>query len=561
MIQGGLFRLTSILLLLFFYAGGSGLAATHDENTHKAASIAFLPFAIHAPAAQKKFTYLREGVRDMLASRLAAKTGIKIIDKNLIDTSITTSAGRLTAEQIGTLAGKIGADYVMAGSLTFMGAGVSLDARVFPIHPLKKAAPVNFYASAGQDEIITAIDKLAGDVAEKLFGQKRSAIATPPAPASPPQTAHPDREFLQSTPGSSPFINPLIINPAGIRGGGQFIKSQNLELALQAMDVGDVNGDGREEVVLGDKTKVFVYRRNGNKLTILKQIAMPGRYRIHAINLADLNGDGKKEIYISAADNTRPNSSAVEWRDGKPVYLFRNLSWYIRPLAVPGQKTILAGQQAAANGPLSPGIYRLTITKNRVTAKQRLEIPAAVNLFNFSYADLDGDGQAEIVAVNRHDNLLVLRQNGKLLWKSADHFGGTTRFIGGKPLSKSSNTQKYVDEERIYVPTRIMTADVNNDGRTDIIVNKNLSTASRIFRNLKSYPNGELHCLTWNGIALSDLWQTKKIDGYIADYQLRRNKEGKDGKLYIGLVLRSGWGDLISSSESTVLIYDLATVE
>ena len=99
--------------------------------------------------------------------------------------------------------------------------------------------------------------------------------------------------------------------------------------------------------------------------------------------------------------------------------------------------------------------------------------------------------------------------------------------------------------------------DVNGDGQQDVIINKNLSTSSRLFENMKNYPSGEIHALSWNGIALSELWRTKKIDGYIVDYLLRPAADKKSAELLVGLVLGSSSIDLFSDQTSTMLIYQL----
>ena len=65
--------------------------------------------------------------------------------------------------------------------------------------------------------------------------------------------------------------------------------------------------------------------------------------------------------------------------------------------------------------------------------------------------------------------------------------------------------------------------------------------------------------LTWNGIGLSEIWQTKKIDGYIPDFQFL-SMPGNDNtaRLYVGLVLRSsGWSGTFIDGDSTVLMYDV----
>jgi hypothetical protein len=98
---------------------------------------------------------------------------------------------------------------------------------------------------------------------------------------------------------------------------------------------------------------------------------------------------------------------------------------------------------------------------------------------------------------------------------------------------------------------------VNGDGLQDIIINKNLSSASRVLKNLKSYPSGEIHALSWNGLALTELWRTKKIDGYIVDYLLRPNPDQKGAELLVGIRLNTGALGMFSEQTSTMLIYQL----
>jgi hypothetical protein len=151
----------------------------------------------------------------------------------------------------------------------------------------------------------------------------------------------------------------------------------------------------------------------------------------------------------------------------------------------------------------------------------------------------------------------VLRAGGTVLWKSDEFYGGTTRFIGGTEGFGAAKASSQEGSARIYIPSRIIVYDVNGDGQQDIIINKNLSTSSRLFENMKNYPSGEIHALSWNGIALSELWRTRKIDGYIVDYLLRPNADKKGAELLVGLILGSSSFDLFAEQTSTMLIYQL----
>ncbi len=518
--------------------------------------VAILPFEI---LAAKDLAYLKEGVRIMLASRLAAGAGVAVVDRAAVDQALAGSGGSLAPGQVVQLGKQLGADYLITGNLTAMG-GVSLDAKV---HSVADGTVQTFFATAATEgEVITAVDKLSFDVAAKVFGaavpaSRAQAVAAVPALSqSPYQTVHPDRAFMSRNNGGG-YGSAPVLRQSGIGGRSGFVKTRNFKMNLQAMAVGDVDGDGHDEVILADAHKVTVYRRTDNRLVAVGGFTTINQYKIHSISLADLNHNGRDEIYVSAADTDSPNSMAVEW-DGKDFApIFKDVRWYVRALAMPGQGVILAGQQAAVTAPLRPGIFRLEVEGNALVKREQLTVPDSVNLFDFNVADLDGDGISEVIAIDQYDRLRVMRTSGKLLYKSDDHFGGTTRFIGGQKALGMVDSARKEDLGRVYVPSRIIIADVNLDGLPDVIVNKNLASASRVLTNAKTYPSGEIHALTWNGIGLTELWRTRKIDGYVADCQLRYLDDDHNAALYIGIVLSTGAFDSFSGQDSTVLRYHL----
>ena len=99
--------------------------------------------------------------------------------------------------------------------------------------------------------------------------------------------------------------------------------------------------------------------------------------------------------------------------------------------------------------------------------------------------------------------------------------------------------------------------DVNKDGISDVVVTKNISYV-RHLENFKAVKSSEIHAMSWNGIALSGIWQTRKIDGYVPDFQFLpvQDKENM-AKLFVGLELSRGWTGTFTKGESTILTYDI----
>ncbi|MBU4151878.1 MAG: VCBS repeat-containing protein, partial [Proteobacteria bacterium] len=510
------------------------------------------------------------GVRDMLASRLAAGAEVEIVPRTQVTQVLAGKPVPAEESALRLLGASLQADYVLSGSITALAGSLSLDST---LHSVKGDQPKTFYATAPrEEEIIAAIDTLSWQIAEQAFGKQRlattAAVSSLPAAGSgsdPYQTTHPDRLLIggQGAEGGSSILRPLGV----VTGALGFTKSQTFNYGLVAMEIGDVDADGQDEYVVASSRDVRVYRKVDNRFQKVGQVSLSNRFSIHCVSLSDLNNNGRQEIYVSAADAKEPRSLVIEW-DGKEfAHLADNVSWYLRVIEIPGEGKVLAGQKSGIKSIITKGVYRVDLSNGQVLKGDQLET-GGFNLFDFSYADLDGNGGLEVVGITQNDKLLVLTQAGKLLWTSDDYFGGTTRFIGGdspEDMNKDLEHGRY-EGEKIYIPARIVIRDMNNDGLPDVIINKNLSSASRILSRVRSYPSGEIHCLTWNGISLTELWRTRKIDGYISDYQLGQvqTEAAKDGKglsikseLNVGVILNSGGLNILSNADSAVLTFPL----
>jgi hypothetical protein len=386
-------------------------------------------------------------------------------------------------------------------------------------------------------------------------------VPAAPETAAPYQTAHPERAFMGAvTAGDS-----QVMQPGGFRNIQDFTMSQNFDFAAQGMDVGDVDGDGIDDIVIASLTQVHIYHRSGNKFNSFGIVTLSKSNRIHCISLADLNNNGRDEIYISTSDHTGPNSFAVEWQENDFAFLIKNTPWYIKAVNLPGQGMILAGQRAGHNQPLDPGVYQLTgeqggTAQDKLKKGQKLPLPREVNVFSFVMADIDGDGSEEIVFIDERDHLTVMRQGGKPMWRSSGLFGGSNRSIGKEIEPDVIHERNALQPEqygKVFVPSRIIAIDLNHDGLMDVVVNRNQLRWSPVFPNLKSYTAGHILGLSWNGISMTELWYTKKVDGYLTDYQFKTGPNDTNrAQLYVSLILPSGV-TLSSARESTVLMYEL----
>ncbi len=534
----------SLILIALAVFSMAGLSFAKAQKT-----IYISPFKVHA---QKDISFLEDAMRAMMASRLAANAGLVIVED------------------------KAQADFTLHGDITAIGNSLSINAKINASDGSRPEA--TYYASAAsENDIIPAVDILASDISQRSFSGKGHGIPTlvvqettpqnVTAPQNTPpantgfQTAHPDRAFLQPGQAGSGLIKPL-----GITGTHGFKKTRNLPISMQDLGVGDVDGDGDGDLIVASNNEIFAYQMTGTNIAPFGQITLPSSQKIISMELADLDDDGISEIYITSVNRSqRPNAMAVRWENNKFTYLFQNQRWFIKPVATPGRGKILVGQRAGIEYPMSEGIYELAVQDGELTSLSKLPVPANANVYNFAMADLDGDGVSEVIMLDESDKLHVTMTGGKQLWVGDDHYGGSLRYIGGNSITRKRggavkqpvNEENDADQDRTYIHSRIIITDVNNDNQPDVVINKNLSSASRIFKNFKAYPSGEIHALSWTGIGLTELWRTQKIDGYVASYDFIKAPGSTKAELYVGLIINSGWMDMLSAKDSTVLIYPL----
>lgn len=152
-------------------------AAEPAKPTH--ATVAILPIVVHSQADE---AYLRDGLADMLASRLGRSPGVSVI--RVDDPSKATTDAKAARQA----AQAVGADWVLFGSFTHFGEGASLDVKCVPVKSDDPAGVRSIFIQSGTlGEIIPRLDSLTSRVARHVTsgGQEEAA----PIKVAPEQAA------------------------------------------------------------------------------------------------------------------------------------------------------------------------------------------------------------------------------------------------------------------------------------------------------------------------------------------------------------------------------------
>ena len=343
-------------------------------------------------------------------------------------------------------------------------------------------------------------------------------------------------------------INPDFINAAQPLDRKTFWKSQQFSNEFRGMDIGDVNGDGLNETIIIDPNNILIYQKKGNEFKLIQQIPGKSYDNYVSLDVADINANGIKEIIVSSYNGQQVDSFIMEFRNGKFVTIASGLPFFMRVIDNASGIPLLLGQRRGMDKPFDTPIYEIVWQNGEYREGQKMRIPQGLSVYGLTLDKLGSSGEERIITLDDYDYICIYEKTDKplskvavvggsdeFIWKSEDVFGGSNTIIESM---KDSNAD--TDDPYHYINLRILTYDTNKDGKREIIIVKNLSSANRLFQRVKLFTSAEVYDLEWDGMGMVENWRTKKISGYVADYQFKDIDNDGENEVVLALVLSVG---------------------
>jgi hypothetical protein len=349
----------------------------------------------------------------------------------------------------------------------------------------------------------------------------------------------------------------------GAAGHPGFWMSEKLEHDIRGMDVGDVDNDGKNEIVIIDMSNIMIYRKEGNTLKLLQKIPGASHNQYLSVDVADIKGDGIKRIIVTSLFRNFPDSFVLEYKDGKYVKIASDLRWFLRVIEIDG-RSVLIGQEMGMNNPFENPIYEIVCKTGSCLQGRRMKIPEGLSVYGLAVAPMEKGGPRRIIALDGYDYLRVYEETDKsidrvdilgesraAIWKSTEVFGGSDNYFD-RTMSQLSPINPEDKDKMPYVNLRIINCGIGKEGRAELIVARNFSQERRWFENLRIFTSGEVYGLEWDGLGFAEKWRTKKIGGYVADYQIKAVDGSGKPSLVIGLVTS---GNLTWKPASAIAVF------
>lgn len=530
------------------------LIAARGGMADEPSRVVIVPFKIHA---DRDLSFLKQGILDMLTSRLSWENKVVVVSREETSETIKGLSEPLDEATARTLGTRLGASHVLFGSLTMFGNSVSLDGKMVDV--LQKRPTLTFFKQSSEiGEVIPQVNLFASEIQEKVFGRP---VAAPQQVAQVREGAdiyaHPEKLLSQGV-GAQAMISPgpsggFMDSDTSLRGEAVSPvswKSQNFKTVIMGIALGDVDGDGRNEVVFITDRELYVHRLENQRLLKIWEKEGDGSHKFIGVDVADVNGDGRAEIFVTSVRMPAqvPDSFVVEWDGSAFRTVSEGDSWYYRVINVPDRGPVLVGQRGRREDIFVPGVHELTWQHGGYGASQRLSLPKGVNVFGFAIGDVMNNGEQMIVAFDEEDHIRLFSSSGEEQWRSEEAYGGSMNYL------EHGDTADDL-KERLFLAQRIFIRDTDDDGKNEVIISSNKGMLGRLMAHFRRFSGGRIESLSWNSTGLAPDRHTPKVSGHISDYAVGDFDHDGSDEVVVTQVARLG--TVVTGASSSIIGYEL----
>jgi hypothetical protein len=357
------------------------------------------------------------------------------------------------------------------------------------------------------------------------------------------------------------------------RGGGNFagqeapridqiaLRSQELPFHAQAMAVGELTGDGTMKLAISDGQRVYIYDLTKTGIKEIWNYPGPGSDNVIAVDAADIKKSGVAQIYVTNYTQNGLRSYVLEYQNGKFVKILDELRMHFRVLEGPDGTPQLYGQEAGDDltvaNPFAGPVRRYTWQGNRLVGAEAVPLPKAFNMvFGFAVADLDKDGSSKVIILDRQDYLRVFDKAGSEIYRSSDHYGGSEIALEYYPEGSKNTAQNTggsaITPKQIMLQGRMYFVDLMGDGKRQLVLTRNTPSTGYAF-STRMYDKGKILGVTWDGLGMQTVWETRELPGYIADFALV-DPEGSGNRKLVLLVVQTNLMGMTKGRSSVVVL-------
>ncbi len=283
---------------------------------------------------------------------------------------------------------------------------------------------------------------------------------------------------------------------------GEPVMTFDLPFKAELVTTGDVEGDGKKEVIISTGDNLRVYSL-GVDLKFLWEIKGSASDNFIWLDSVDLNGDGKDEVVATS----RRNGGIVSYIygfTGSGFHLVWKGNYFVRRIG-----SGLAAQEYSASEGFKGRVVALKCASGGCVAGKPLSIPNGVNIYDF--IPMRGPSNENLILAYDDQGFLNLyNESGLRVWKSRKNTGGfITTFRKESPGGIVDRGEWAVKDRLIAMKKGVLVVD-----------RKPLSGVAKGL----GYMNSSIRSYWWNGFTMEQGEFVDGINGSLLDYALSGDK-------------------------------------
>jgi hypothetical protein len=322
----------------------------------------------------------------------------------------------------------------------------------------------------------------------------------------------------------------------------KFIDKDQFPYEIVDFDVGDLNGDGKNEYVLIDRYRVMVYKLKKGKLQKIGQLRKrKGIDRFLGVDVGDINGNGRDEIFVTNQKGDTLESFALEQQLGKKGFkhVWKDANLYFRIIRPFGAKPTLLSQSTGFEAPFHGPINKVIYKRRRYISGPKLNTPDIYgkffNLYGLTQTDLSGNKTKDTIILDDKFHLRVYSPEGKVIVKSDEYYGHDPRFIDVGVVEEfgglATGSSNFTRAKAVRYKNRLQF--VKNGDRRFLVLPKNYVAGKGMLDQLVIVENSGLAILGVNREGFERLFESSKQKGYLGAFRVVPRKGNAGADVYI----------------------------
>ncbi|MBI5251893.1 MAG: hypothetical protein HY912_20570, partial [Desulfomonile tiedjei] len=194
-------------------------------------------------------------------------------------------------------------------------------------------------------------------------------------------------------------------------------RSPELGATLLGLDMGDLDGDKKNEIVFLDESGVTINRFEEGTIRPLTQFSESPAVFVSA-EIEDLDGDGIAELILCYQKPTGIESAIVRYenRDFRIAVKIPNVILKtVKEPSIDAKKRILIGQRTDTENIFSGEMIRYELEGEKLTSIGNIALPPGTLVLSYDFGQLGKAGESFRVILNQDQRLMLFDSENRLI--------------------------------------------------------------------------------------------------------------------------------------------------